>query len=300
MTSYPAVRGLERELGKEVEFIVADVRLATSASLLSQFEVRQIPHYIMVSESGEVRVSPPQVLSREELRDFILGGVETGGSSRIARLLSEGSMWVFALIFLAGVVTSFSPCLLAMAPVVAAYAGAGEDGRGRGLLLSAAMVLGLSTSFAILGAIAVGMGRVFGSIGRFWPVVLAGVLMAAGLHYVKLIDLGIPGLKRLPVRSKGVGGAYLVGMFMGLAASPCATGVLVVILAFAGASGQIGLGALLLFVYGLGHGIPLVGLGALVSRFKVSRFAGRYWESFAYVLGLVFIAIGTYVLMGTL
>jgi cytochrome c-type biogenesis protein len=294
------VRDLERELGKDVTFIVADVRLSQSAWLLTQFEVRQIPHYVMVSESGDARVSPPRVMSREELRDFILGGVETGESNRIARLLAEGSLWVFALIFFAGVITSVSPCLLAMAPVVAAYAGAGEDGRGRGLLLSAAMVLGLSTSFAILGAIAVSMGRVFGSIGRFWPVMLGAILIAAGLHYVKLMDLSVPGLKRLPVRGRGVGGAYLVGMFMGLAASPCATGVLVVILAFAGASGKVGLGALLLFVYGLGHGIPLVGLGAAVSRFRVSRLSGRYWDSFAYVLGLIFVAIGTYVLLGAL
>lgn len=292
------MRDLEKELGKDVVFIVADVRIPESAPLLSQFEVRQIPHYIMVSESGEIRVSPPKVMSREELRDFVLGGVETGESNRIARLLAEGSVWVFALIFLAGVVTSFSPCLLAMVPVVAAYAGTEEGSRSRGVVLSVAMVLGLSTSFAILGAIAVSAGKVFGSIGRFWPIMLGAILIAAGLHYVKLMDLSLPGLKRLPVKAKGLGGAYLVGMFMGLAASPCATGVLVVVLAFAGASGRIGLGALLLFVYGLGHGIPLIGLGAIVSRFKLSRFSGKYWEAFAYALGLVFVAIGTYVLLG--
>lgn len=215
----------------------------------------------------------------------------------IAELLAQGGPWIFAVVFAAGVVTSLSPCLMAMAPVIMGYMGSeGGSKPGRSLLLSFSMVLGLSTSFTVLGLVAVSFGRVFGYTGRLWIILLGIGFIIIGLNYVKIINIRWPGLKRLPFRVKGVGGAYLVGFFFGLVASPCATGVLAAILGFVAAAGNYGTGAAMLFIYGLGHGIPLVILGTLVGSASRMQSVSRYWDHFSYVVGLLFVGVGVYLI----
>jgi len=63
----------------------------------------------------------------------------------------------------------------------------------------------------------------------------------------------------MPFRSElktsvgGLLGAFLLGMLFGLASTPCATPVLVVILTFAASKGQVAYSTFLLFVYAIGH-----------------------------------------------
>jgi cytochrome c-type biogenesis protein len=215
----------------------------------------------------------------------------------ISQLLAQGSPWVFLVVFAAGVATSLSPCLLAMAPVIMGYVGA-QNSRspGRSLALSLSMVLGLATAFSILGFIAVIFGRVFGYTGRYWPLVLGVLFVVIGLNYLKLININWPGIKRMPVNSGGLSGAYLVGLVFGVAASPCATGVLAAILGFASMGGSFYMGGLMLFIYGLGHGIPLVVLGTLAGSARRMDFFSRYWDYFSFVLGLLFAGVGVYLI----
>lgn len=199
--------------------------------------------------------------------------------------------------FAAGVFSSVSPCIMAMIPIVLSYVGAYGGGSPRhNLKLVSALVLGMSTAFAVLGIVAVALGGVFGDVGRGAPIFLAIVLMLMGLNLMRIIQLPVKGLDRLPVRLGGLTGAFLVGLFFGLAASPCVSGILVVLLGFVGVSGRFLLGGLLLFAYGLGHGVPLLIVGTTVGALKGFRRFSQHWDTFAYVVGLMLIAVGVYLL----
>jgi cytochrome c-type biogenesis protein len=56
-------------------------------------------------------------------------------------------------------------------------------------------------------------------------------------------------------------GTLLFGMLFGLVASPCSTPILAAIATLAAVGGNATRGALLLFVYGIGKGVPLLLLG---------------------------------------
>jgi len=72
---YPAVRELKAEFGTQVAFVVADMPERETAQLVELFNVRTIPHFVMISANGieQHRVGS---MSREELRRFLLAGLD--------------------------------------------------------------------------------------------------------------------------------------------------------------------------------------------------------------------------------
>lgn len=86
-----------------------------------------------------------------------------------------------------------------------------------------------------------------------------------GLHLLGVLRFNWPGLKKMPFRAGGFPGSLLAGLFFGLVASPCATPVLAVLVTYAAFHGDPVYGGSLLFVYGLGHGLPLLVAGTFTA-----------------------------------
>jgi len=100
----------------------------------------------------------------------------------------------------------------------------------------------------------------------------------------------------MPVKKGGLFSSFLIGLLFGLAASPCATPVLAVIITYVASTGNYYYGASLLFVYGLGHGLPLIAAGTFAGFVKqISRFQ-RYSRYITCISGGVLIALGLYFL----
>ena len=96
--------------------------------------------------------------------------------------------------------------------------------------------------------------------------------MAMGGSLLGLYEINLPFKNKLPTKAIGIVGALFMGAFFGLASTPCATPVLVVILAMAAVKGQILYGILLLFIYALGH-CTLIFIAGLATGL-VSNLAG--------------------------
>lgn len=209
----------------------------------------------------------------------------------LAPQLTAGSVGVFAAIsiaFLGGLVAGFGPCVLPMLPAVFGYvtgtvAQEAEVERpssvvGKGLALSAVFVLGMSIVFAAIGAIAGLIGHAL-LLGAWAYYTLAAICVVVGLQMLGVVNLPIDRLNAvLPSRrpkQRGFTGAFLFGMLFGLVVSPCSTPILAAIAAIAATTGSAVKGGALLFVYGLGKGVPLlllgVASGSLVFMRSVSR-----------------------------
>lgn len=215
----------------------------------------------------------------------------------IPQLLAERSSVTFIAIFVAGILTSISPCVLSMVPVLIGYVGGySEPSRVRAFLLSLSLVLGMATTFTVLGVVAVSLGTIFGQIGIGWYYFVAVVSIIMGLNLLGVINLRFPVPNVAAPKIGGIFGAYLVGLLFGIMASSCATPVLVAILAVVTTAGDITTGAGLLFFYGLGHGMPLVLIGTFTGLLKeVSRVA-RFTQYLNIFSGLVLILLGLYLL----
>lgn len=66
---------MSKEYGKRVVFIVADFKNEQTHQLASKYEVRFVPHYVMIDARGVSAVSAGG-LSKEEMRLFIEAGLK--------------------------------------------------------------------------------------------------------------------------------------------------------------------------------------------------------------------------------
>ena len=174
--------------------------------------------------------------------------------NHLSQSLTENPLLAYLGVFVGGILSSSSPCVLATIPLVIGYVGGYSEGdRRRAFLYSLTFILGLSITFTVLGAIASLVGGLFGVISRTWYFVVGGIAVAIGLNLIGLFEWNIPIPVQFQPKRRGILGAFLLGLFFGIISSPCATPVLALILTFVATRGEVAYGTSLLFIYALGH-----------------------------------------------
>jgi len=174
--------------------------------------------------------------------------------NHLAQSLTDNPILAYIGVFLGGILSSSSPCVLATIPLVIGYIGGYSEGdRRKALLYSLTFILGLSLTFTVLGAIASVIGGLFGVISRTWYFVVGGIAVAIGLQLVGLYEFNLPIPGHLQPKQRGLLGAFILGLIFGIVSSPCATPILALILTFVATKGEVVYGTSLLFIYALGH-----------------------------------------------
>ncbi len=174
--------------------------------------------------------------------------------NNIEQIASTWPLLAFGVVFLAGVLSSASPCVHATIPLVVGFVGGYSEGdRWKAFRYSLAFILGLSLTFTAFGAAAGLLGTMFGTLGGWWLVAAGAVAIVMGLQLVGLYEIQLPISREYKPKRGGLIGAFILGLFFGVVSSPCATPALVVILTFVATKGQVLYGVALLFTYAVGH-----------------------------------------------
>ena len=209
------------------------------------------------------------------------------------------NMWLAPLLaLLAGVLTSFTPCCLSTVPLIIGYVGGvGADAK-KSLRLSLLFALGSAITFTTLGVIASLMGRLMGGHGGGWWYLLLGVLMVLmALQTWEIFNFIPSTYLQSKNKRRSYVGAFLTGIMAGLFSSPCATPVLVALLAMVAQQGNVAWGVLLLLLYSLGHGILSVIAGTstgFVRKLTDDARYGKISNVLKIVLGSVILLLGFY------
>jgi thiol:disulfide interchange protein DsbD len=196
--------------------------------------------------------------------------------SDLATRLSGSPATALPLLFAAGVLTSFTPCIYPMIPITAAIVGGTSvDASGaitraprwRPALLTLAYVIGLATVYSALGLFAGLSGTLFGTISSnpWLYFVMANVLLISALSMLDVIPVRLP--TGLLTRAAGAGtggrfaGALVMGAMSGLVAAPCSAPVMAAVLTWVTTTKSAGLGFLYLFAFSLGMCALLIIVG---------------------------------------
>jgi thiol:disulfide interchange protein DsbD len=174
-------------------------------------------------------------------------------------------------LFLAGVLTSLTPCIYPMIPITAAVVGGGSADAGarraRPAVLALVYALGLSLVYSTLGLIASLSGAMFGSVSSSpWASLAMGnLLLVAALAMLDVIPVRMPAF--LVQRAAGagtggrIGGALVMGAVSGLVAAPCSAPVMVTVLAWVSRTHSAARGFVYLFAFSLGMCAILIAVG---------------------------------------
>lgn len=180
----------------------------------------------------------------------------------IEQLIAAYPLLAFGAVFLAGVISSASPCVLATIPLVVGFVGGYSEGdRWKAFRYSLAFIVGLSLTFTAFGAAAGLLGTMFGTLGGWWYVAAGVLALVMGGQMMGLYEISLPIRREFRPKQGGLVGAFLLGLSFGVVSSPCATPVLVVLLTFVATKGQVFYGVALLFTYAIGHCLLMLAAG---------------------------------------
>jgi len=211
----------------------------------------------------------------------------------------------YALGFLAGALTTLSPCVLALIPILVASALAAHR------LGVVALAAGLGVSFSVIGIFVASIGASLGVDGEVFRRMAAVLMILFGLAMfsqrlqatLNRAAAGISGpsqnwLSR--IKGDTLSGQFAVGLLLGAVWSPCVGPTLGAATTLASQGRNLGNIALLMGIFGAGAALPLAILGSL-SRTSALRLRGRLGSTGTVgksILGAAFIALGVLVLTG--
>ncbi|UZQ55897.1 cytochrome c biogenesis protein CcdA [Trichothermofontia sichuanensis B231] len=209
-----------------------------------------------------------------------------------------------ATLFLAGLLTSLTPCTLSMLPITIGYLGGYDHStRLQGTVQALWFSLGLATTLAGLGIVATLVGRVYGQIGLGLPIAVSLVAILMGLSLLEALPLPLPsfdGMSLLPTAIPRSSRSYLLGLTFGLVASPCSTPVLATLLTWIATTQDPVLGGVLLLAYTAGYVVPLILAGTFTVAIK-QFLELRQWSAWITpASGVLLVGFGVFSLLSRL
>lgn len=201
-----------------------------------------------------------------------------------------------AIILVAGLLTSLTPCMLSMLPITIGYIGAYENkSKFSTWIQSSWFAFGLATTLAILGIMAASLGRIYGQIGIGLPIVVSAIAIIMGLNLLEIIPLNFPsfgGIEWIKQDFPPAIRSYLLGLTFGLVASPCSTPVLATLLAWVASSKDLVLGGIFLLTYAIGYVLPIIIVGIFTGNIKAFLELRRWTSWINPVSGCLLLGFG--------
>jgi len=223
--------------------------------------------------------------------------------ARLRGALSAGNLsFAILLVLLGGLLTALSPCVYPLIPITLSILGARQAGSPRkGFFLAATYVAGMVVLYTALGVSFASAGMLAGSALQS-PWVTIGVaafciVMAASMFGA--FELVLPSALQTRLSQAGGGGfkgAFVMGLVAGIIAAPCTGPVLSFILTLIAREHDVLKGAVLMFFYALGMGLPFLVLGTFSQIIARLPKSGRWMETVKSVFGLLMLGAGLYYL----
>ena len=230
---------------------------------------------------------------------LLLSDLAQRSEALLSSALAKPGPLTLALVFGGGALTSLGPCSLSLLPVTLAYLAGFDDGKsawGRSL----AFCSGIVGALVLLGSVSGLLGRIYGQVPALVPSLVAILAVLMGLNLLGVLRIPLPaGPDPNSWRSKVPAplAPVAAGLAFGLAASPCTTPVLAVLLGWIAQSGRPLVGVALLSSFGIGQVLPLLLAGtfaAAVPKLLALRPIGRWVPP---ISGVVLVTTGLLTLL---
>lgn len=243
--------------------------------------------------------------------------------------ISRQNVSAFGMFFL-GIVTSLAPCSIALMIAIFSYIMTMRrkdeylqksiSTSREGFMIGVAFTLGMGLVFFVLGLFISQIG-IFVRDSRFFDLIAGVIMILLGISNLKPLDEILEPVTSLfrkdasgDVREKGEGliqrsvktsiglfkyssfiGAFSLGIFFALGWAPCALSMVFPVLIWLASQNVTPLaGGVMLFIFGLGHGVPIIPISTF-SRTVGARIGEKYISAGKWttkIFGLLVIAVG--------
>jgi len=210
----------------------------------------------------------------------------------------------YLIVFLEGIITFISPCLLPMLPIYVSYfAGGGERSAKKTLANALGFVLGFTLLFTAMGALAGTVGRFFSSHQTAVNIVSGCIVILFGLNFLGVLrfELFRGSRKKMDLHDLGFFSSVLFGIIFSVGWTPCVGAFLGSALALASQQGSTLVGVLMLLCYSTGLGVPFILSAVLIDQLRSAfGWIKSHYHIINLVSGILLIVVGAAMATGLL
>ena len=213
----------------------------------------------------------------------------------------------YILIFLEGIITFISPCMLPMLPIYISYFAGRDDSKSSKIvtvLNAVCFVIGFSIVFTALGVFSATLGTFLKNNNRIVNIILGIIIVIFGVNFMDIIKIPVinntKGIK-VNINKYNCVSSFILGVVFSITWSPCVGAFLGTALSIILVNGNVLKGTILIFIYCLGLGIPFVISAALIDRLKNTfDYLKKHYLLITRVCGAFLCVIGILMMTGTI
>ncbi len=177
----------------------------------------------------------------------------------------------FLIIFIEGIASFLSPCVLPMLPMYVSYFAGQDKNLKKTVINSLGFVLGFTIIFVLLGVFASTLGKLITANSKYINILFGSIIILFGMHYMGILNIKILN------KSKGIKknkdnlsffSSIIFGMIFSVCWTPCVGVFLSSALMMSATSENILKGGIMLLIYSIGLGIPFIITSIFLERLK--------------------------------
>ena len=205
---------------------------------------------------------------------------------------------MYVLLFLEGLASFISPCVLPMLPLYLSYLTAKDDNKV--VKNSIGFILGFTITFVILGLLSSTLGIYLTTYMDYIKIVFGLFIVLLGLNYMNLIKLPFINKEskiNFKFKNKNFFEALLFGLVFSITWTPCVGVFLGTALMQVMEKGDIILGMISLLIYSLGLAIPFIISAIFIKKLNNFEFIKKHYNIIINISGIILIVFGFYMIL---
>lgn len=215
----------------------------------------------------------------------------------------------YFILFLEGIITFISPCLLPMLPIYVSYFAANDaksikQEKSKALINALGFVAGFTLVFILLGAFAGTVGKLLRDYSTIFNIATGLIVIIFGLNFLGVLKIGFLNQTHngnAKTKNLGFFSAMLFGIVFSIGWTPCVGAFLASALLLASQQGSVVQGILMLLTFSLGLGIPFVVSAVLIDKLKATfDFIKKNYKIINMISGGLLVVIGILMMTGTM
>lgn len=177
----------------------------------------------------------------------------------------------FLIIFIEGIASFLSPCVLPMLPMYVSYFAGQDKNLKKTVINSLGFVLGFTIVFVLLGIFASTLGKLITVNSKYINILFGAIIILFGLHYIGILNIKILNKTKGIKKNKDTLSFFssiIFGMIFSVCWTPCVGVFLSSALMMSATSENILKGGLMLLIYSIGLGIPFIITSIFLEKLK--------------------------------
>ncbi len=210
----------------------------------------------------------------------------------------------YFIVFLEGIVSFISPCILPMIPIYISYFAGQKNDTKKTLLNSIGFVLGFTIIFTLLGLLSGTLGVIIRKYHNIINIAFGIIIILFGLNYMGLVKLNILNKNRqinANIKKLTFFSSMIFGIAFAASWTPCIGAFLGTALLLVTSQGEIVHGLMMLLLFSLGLGIPFLITSILIEKLKGTfEFIKRNYSIINKICGVSLVLMGILMMTGIL